>query len=1511
MRLTFLLLLLFVSHSSFGQSAGDYRSVLSGNWNAVSTWQRFNGSAWVAAITTPSSTDNVITIQSGDAVSIPAGLTVSADQLFLEGDLTIAATGRLNLLNGAGTDLTIVNGSSTLTVNGTFDRRNLSEITNAFSAANILFNSGSEYIHGYTTTFGDLPTATWDDQSTVNITGFTNTTAITADNSWDQTLGNLIFNSPGQRALVNFAGNIKTIKGDLTVNSTGNNIVQFSNAESITFSVGDENSAVGGDITIGGTSRVNFTQSGTMTINVYGDFLFNSTSINATYLNFTGTTEVNIYGDFQMAAGTGRLRFAGAGTTGNSTMNLYQDFSLISGRIDEIGTNPSQGNIRFIANGTQNFVNTGTIAGYFNYYVSANTVLDMGTSPAQGATPSAFVLDGGTVILGSLEPLGALHSGGIGNIRTPAAFRSYNTGSTIIYGGAGAQYMGSGQPTNTDITTTIDNPSGVSLITNRDIFGHLRLQNGNLALNGFTLGINGTVEAVNGAFAGSVISRLEIEGTLAGDMGDIEFDPAANTLSELTMNRTGANSSATITAAVEVIDQLNLTAGILINNSTLTLQDNALVTKYEAGEMQGTSPVSTGTYDLTYRTLSGSGGPYASIDPSAELTTNSNYLGNLTVSLAQVADQLTLDRDITVNETMTLQRGSFNQSTFDITMNGNNWNDYSGTYVPGTGTVIFNDSTDVNGSGTPLFGNIRLNTGNTLRLLRNVSIQGNITFLAGSSFNMSNFTVTLSGSNSQVANVNGATFSNITISKSGSSSVLLSSPMNVTGLIQFVGSTNINFQSNGNLTLVSATDNAGAGTASVYRLQNGNQVSGDVIAQRYMSGEGKIYRYISSPIVNGTVADLKDDFMVGGSFDDPSPTQTICGVRASSTTASLFWYDETVPGAISQGYTAYPTTGTAAGNPLTVGRGYAAYIRQCVDPTIIDYVGILNQGTLNLPVTYTVSDPAADGWNLVGNPYPATIDWDLSGWTKSRISTIIAITDNGSGITRYYDPGVVEEIPNGQIASGQGFWVRATAANPSLTIRETTKVSNNAEFFRERSPSIPSFVIALSDGKETDNAYVKTISTAIAAFDTLDAPKILNPNFSLSTISIDQKDLAINAIDAVACGSVFNLRTVGLVAGNYQLSVDPRQFFDDLDFVLIDNFTGLSTNIRNHVYSFSVTDEAASSSSDRFSIKVTEQVIDNNLTISAPLGACDKSNEITLNSTNAGVQYSIWADEKRLTETFEGTGDVLVLTLNSDSLSTGTNELLVKASGRCAGNIAVSSFSIIKSSPVTFALTGQFNCQKGSSTLKVTGGPNATYSWYDTKTSSTALAVGTEFETPVLSKDMTYYVEAQDIESGCVSDRQAITAEIVRMNEAPAIKVNGAILISNFDEGNQWYYNGNAVEGATNREFKMTAPGLYELKVNYKGCVSSASFILDDTAIPGIRVYPNPVVDRMTIEGIDEDVDQIELTTPIGQNLGTLYKKGEKFEREISLSSIPDGLYLLILTKAEQKYTYRIFKSAK
>lgn len=87
------------------QSTGDFRSAGSGNWTVASTWERFDGTNFVAAATAPGELDGVITIRTGHTVSLNS--TITADQIVVEEGGTLSLPTILNLSDGAGIDLAV------------------------------------------------------------------------------------------------------------------------------------------------------------------------------------------------------------------------------------------------------------------------------------------------------------------------------------------------------------------------------------------------------------------------------------------------------------------------------------------------------------------------------------------------------------------------------------------------------------------------------------------------------------------------------------------------------------------------------------------------------------------------------------------------------------------------------------------------------------------------------------------------------------------------------------------------------------------------------------------------------------------------------------------------------------------------------------------------------------------------------------------------------------------------------------------------------------------------------------------------------------------------------------------------------------------------------------------------------------------------------------------------------------------------------------------------------------
>jgi len=441
-------------------------------------------------------------------------------------------------------------------------------------------------------------------------------------------------------------------------------------------------------------------------------------------------------------------------------------------------------------------------------------------------------------------------------------------------------------------------------------------------------------------------------------------------------------------------------------------------------------------------------------------------------------------------------------------------------------------------------------------------------------------TINLDGSINQTLSLNNEDLFNLTIDKSNGQ-VILAQPVNLLGTLSFL--TPSELVSNGNLTLVSTSDGTD-GNASIGTIPAGGAVTGDVTVQRYISGEGKIWRYISSPVTNATVADWQDDFPITGSFDDPS---SVPGNNPS--TPSLYHYGESISNGedLLLGWIPYPTSGTAADNPILPGGGYTAYMYNSATPVNMEVTGPINQGSLDFDVSF-----AGSGWNLLGNPYPATIDWsNTDGWSRNDLANAIYVRNNENGnnnsVVASYVDGVGTNGGTGLVATGQAFWVQALGSSPSLQINERAKSGNTGIFFRQQEP-LNLIRVTLAGHDQKDEAVIRFSDRASMEYDPeMDAIKLSNGGINLSTMASADVEMAINSIPMVLCQQTLELALSNTKPGNYHL------LFTELSRLklpysaeLIDHFTDEVTTITDSTtYSFTISSDTLTHRS-RFSLSI-------------------------------------------------------------------------------------------------------------------------------------------------------------------------------------------------------------------------------------------------------------------------------------------------------------------------------------
>lgn len=445
--LVFVLMLFF--GVSWGQTTNDYRSRQTGNWNSTATWERFNGTSWVAAIATPTNTNaNVITIQNADTVSVSASVTVDQVVVAVGGQITINSGVTLTINNGSGTDLT---------VEGTVQTNSISSNAGFTNNGTIAFGDGSFYIHNVN---GEpIPTATWAASSTVSVTG---TTANLPTNT-AQAFGNFIY----QSASFNVTGNISfsSIAGDFTIQNPNNGQLRLAT-----------------DFTIG------------------GDFIVSSGSIGFQSGN-NQTRIITVEGNVDFTGGSLDLSRTN-GSTG--TIRISGNFSHTGGTINESANR--SGSIIFNGSGSpQFFTSGGTVTNTINWTVNSGAFLQMAASGTTVTGGGTFTLSSGAT-LGITSSDGITISGATGNIQVTGT-RNFSTGANYVYNGSSNQSVGNGLPATVNSLIIANSGSvGDNLVildSDKLVSSDLGVESGVLDLVGFTanratLGGNFYVEANTG-----------------------------------------------------------------------------------------------------------------------------------------------------------------------------------------------------------------------------------------------------------------------------------------------------------------------------------------------------------------------------------------------------------------------------------------------------------------------------------------------------------------------------------------------------------------------------------------------------------------------------------------------------------------------------------------------------------------------------------------------------------------------------------------------------------------------------------------------------------------------------------------------------------------------------------------------------------------------------------------------------------------------------------------------------
>jgi len=247
--------------------------------------------------------------------------------------------------------------------------------------------------------------------------------------------------------------------------------------------------------------------------------------------------------------------------------------------------------------------------------------------------------------------------------------------------------------------------------------------------------------------------------------------------------------------------------------------------------------------------------------------------------------------------------------------------------------------------------------------------------------------------------------------------------------------------------------------------------------------------------------------------------------------------------------------------PLTPVKGFELTGGSLLTAT---FAGPLNTGVQSYLSTYTFG--AGNGWNLVGNPYPSSIDWNASsGWTKTNVNASIYIRNNSGWAV--WDGTWGANGGTQYIAPEQGFFITASA-NGTLGMNNDVRVHNNTTFFKNSDAGEYTMVrLEVSGNGYADEAIVWFLSSATPEFDgAYDAYKLYGDVAVAAQIyTLGSIPLAINALPET------NTVPLGIHAGangNYTIAATGIRNLSLLN--LEDTKTGIFTNLLTDVYTFNL-----------------------------------------------------------------------------------------------------------------------------------------------------------------------------------------------------------------------------------------------------------------------------------------------------------------------------------------------------
>jgi len=378
------------------------------------------------------------------------------------------------------------------------------------------------------------------------------------------------------------------------------------------------------------------------------------------------------------------------------------------------------------------------------------------------------------------------------------------------------------------------------------------------------------------------------------------------------------------------------------------------------------------------------------------------------------------------------------------------------------------------------------------------------------------------------------------------------------------------------------------------------------------------FRMMSSPVAGAIYADLLSELW----------TQGMTGADVTDGTANVW----TLNGYSGTQSFSVLTDITTSGASITAGAGFLLYVFSDTDwdgdddlPVTISVAGKLNNSSATFPSSGSI---AASKYGLAGNPYNATIDFDLI--TLSNIEVTTSVWDDANSDWKTWNKTSQSgDLSGGLIAPYQGFWVQAISSTTGTITIETGDKSGTGTFYKiTDDDNRGSISLKATTDNFVSESYLSFYSEGTTELDDGDSKKLLPFQASSRVVImsvLDGQPLKINSFpyeNSVALMLPFDVMLLTLDETNYvteagevTLSWNLDQLPDHISMTLTDNITGSETNLDyESEYVFTTEPKGSFSATYDGPIGTYPVVGEPRFTLSVTYGALGKNDDATLPS---------------------------------------------------------------------------------------------------------------------------------------------------------------------------------------------------------------------------------------------------------------------------------------------------------